>query len=112
VHSILPYFGAIPVDARVVVDGNLISAAGVTAGIDGALRAAALLRSDRVAQMIQLALEYEPEPPFQSGSPRTAPAELVEAARAWYRPMTEARLMTAKRVASRLGISVDERCEL
>jgi len=112
VHSILPYFGAIPVDARVVVDGNLISAAGVTAGIDGALRAAALLRSDRVAQMIQLAMEYEPEPPFQSGSPRTAPAELVEAARAWYRPMTEARLMTAKRVASRLGISVDERCEL
>lgn len=106
VHSLLPYFGAIPVDARVVVDGNLISTAGVTAGIDGALQAAALLRSDRVAQMIQLAMEYAPEPPFHCGSPQTAPAELVEAARAWYRPMTEARLITAKRVAERLGINV------
>jgi len=107
VHSLLPYFGAIPVDARVVVDGKLISAAGVTAGIDGALRAAALLRNERVAQMIQLAMEYDPEPPFRSGSPHTAPAEVLETARAWYRPMVEARLITAKRVAARLGISVD-----
>jgi cyclohexyl-isocyanide hydratase len=60
--DLLRYFGAIPVDARVVLDGNLVSAAGVTAGIDGALRVAAMLRGDEVAQQIQLAMEYAPEP--------------------------------------------------
>ncbi len=106
-HHLLQYFGAIPVDARVVVDGNLITAAGVTSGIDGALRVAALLRGERVAQTIQLCLEYDPEPPFPVGSPRTAPREMVEAARNIYRPLTETRLMSAKRAAARLGIHVE-----
>ena len=59
---------------RVVIDGNLVSAAGVTAGIDGALRVAALLRGDAAAHAIQLYLQYAPEPPFDSGTPETAPA--------------------------------------
>ncbi|MGB0062840.1 MAG: DJ-1/PfpI family protein [Terracidiphilus sp.] len=106
-HHLLPYFGAIPVDERVVVDGNLITAAGVTSGIDGALRVAALLRGDKVAQTIQLCLEYDPQPPFPGGSPQKAPSELVEAARAIYRPLTETRLISAKRAATQLGINVE-----
>jgi cyclohexyl-isocyanide hydratase len=102
---LLEYFGAIPVNARVVVDGKHISAAGVTAGIDGALRVASLLRNERTAQVIQLSMEYAPEPPFDSGSPQSAPPEVLEAALAVSRKTTEARLATAQRVASRLGIN-------
>jgi cyclohexyl-isocyanide hydratase len=102
--DILPLFGAVPVDSRVVVDGNLISAAGVTAGIDGALTATSLLRGDQVAQQIQLSIEYAPEPQFHAGSPKTAPPEVLEAMRAWYRPLTLARAATARRIAAQLGI--------
>jgi cyclohexyl-isocyanide hydratase len=102
--DLLPFFGAIPVDSRVVEDGNLISSAGVTAGIDGALRVAALLRGDRIAQQIQLAMEYAPEPPFQSGSPKTAPPEILEALILQGREMKQARSATARRIAGRLGI--------
>jgi cyclohexyl-isocyanide hydratase len=70
---LLEYFGAIPVDRRVVQDGKLVSAAGVTAGLDGALEVAALLRGDHVAQRIQLAIEYSPEPPFRAALPRRLP---------------------------------------
>jgi cyclohexyl-isocyanide hydratase len=101
---LLEYFGAIPVNARVVVDGKHVSAAGVTAGIDGALRVASLMRNERIAQQIQLSIEYAPDPPFNSGTPQTAPPEVLEAARASVRQITEARLATARRVASRLGI--------
>jgi cyclohexyl-isocyanide hydratase len=76
---LLEYFGAIPVDARVVVDGKQVSAAGVTAGIDGALRVVSLLRGDRAAQMIQLSIQYAPEPPFDSGSPASAPSDVLDA---------------------------------
>jgi cyclohexyl-isocyanide hydratase len=103
-HHLLEYFGAIPVHERVVIDGNFISAAGVTAGFDGALRVAALLRGDSAAQEIQLALEYAPEPPFASGSPATAPPEVLAAAQAALRDVTAARLEIAKRVAERLGL--------
>jgi len=101
---LLPYFGAIPVDERVVEDGKMISAAGVTAGLDGALRLAALLRGDRVAQQIQLAIEYAPAPPFRGGTPRTAPKEILEAAGRAFGEISEARLATARRIAARLGI--------
>ncbi len=77
---LLEYFGAIPIDERVVIDGSFVSAAGVTAGIDGALRVARLLRGDRVAQEIQLQIQYTPEPPFNSGTPASAPPEILEAA--------------------------------
>ncbi len=102
--DLLRYFGAIPVEERVALDGKHLSAAGVTAGIDGALRLAALLRGDRAAQEIQLGIEYAPEPPFNCGSPRSAPPEILEAARAAARPITEARKATAKRISAKLGV--------
>ncbi|MGH6679343.1 MAG: DJ-1/PfpI family protein, partial [Bradyrhizobium sp.] len=85
---LLPYFGAIPVNERVVVDGAWVFAAGVTAGIDGALRLAAELRGDDVAQAIQLQMAYAPEPPFDSGTPETAPTTILEQARRSVRAIT------------------------
>lgn len=103
---LLRYFGAIPVDQRVVVDGKLVCAAGVTAGIDGALRVAAELRGEPTAQLIQLQMQYAPEPPFNSGSPQTAPPAVLEKAEHAVRVITEQRQRTAERVAGRLGIAV------
>jgi cyclohexyl-isocyanide hydratase len=103
---LLPFFGAIPVNERVIVDGNWVFAAGVTAGIDGALRLAAELRGDEVAQTIQLHMAYAPEPPFNSGTPETAPAAILDAARGSVRAITVQREQTARRVAARLGIAV------
>lgn len=105
---LLPFFGAIPVEARVVVDGRHVSASGVTAGIDGALRVAAMLRGDDVARQIQLAIEYSPEPPFECGTPRQAPPDILAAARAAVQGLTDERLATARQVAQRLGIRVAE----
>lgn len=101
---LLPLFGAAPVNERVVIDGNLISAAGVTAGIDGALRLAALLRGDDAARAIQLYLQYAPEPPFDSGTPERAPPAILAAARRAADDITRRREATAQRVAERLGI--------
>ena len=105
---LLPYFGAVPVDARVVVDGKMVSAAGVTAGLDGALRLAALLRGDAAAQRIQLNIQYAPEPPFDSGTPATAPAAILAAERDAYRALTEQRRVTARRVAAGLKVTPPE----
>jgi cyclohexyl-isocyanide hydratase len=102
---LLPYFGAIPVNERVVVDGSWVFA-GVTAGIDGALRLAAELRGDEAAQAIQLQMAYAPEPPFNSGTPETAPAAILDQARLSMRGMTARREATARRVAARLGVAV------
>ncbi|HTA15749.1 MAG TPA: DJ-1/PfpI family protein [Solirubrobacteraceae bacterium] len=77
--------GADATPERVVFDGKLATSAGVTAGIDMALELAAKIAGLQVAQAIQLGLEYDPQPPFDSGSPRTAPAEIVEAVRAYSR---------------------------
>ena len=103
---LLPYFGAIPVNERVVFDGAWVFAAGVTAGIDGALRLAAELRGEEAAQAIQLHMVYAPEPPFHSGTPDTAPATIVQEARRSLQGISARREETARRVASRLGISV------
>jgi putative intracellular protease/amidase len=70
--------GAEPVQERVVFDGKLVTGAGVSAGIDMALALAARIAGDTVAQAIQLGIEYDPQPPFAAGSPRTAPAEVLE----------------------------------
>jgi putative intracellular protease/amidase len=78
-RELLSMFGAIPDDARVVRDGNAITGGGVTAGIDIALNIVADLRGPAVAKMIQLALEYAPAPPFNSGRPETAEPETVAA---------------------------------
>ena len=80
--DLLEAFSAIPVDARVVVDDHLITGGGVTAGIDFALTIVAQHAGDSVAKQIQLAIEYDPAPPFDSGSPAKADAELVAEARA------------------------------
>ncbi|WP_207481308.1 DJ-1/PfpI family protein [Arenibaculum pallidiluteum] len=103
-HHLLPYFGATPVDQRVVVDGKWTFAAGVTAGIDGALRLAADLLGDEIAQEIQLAIAYAPEPPFQSGTPGNAPPQVLQTARKAVASLTAQRQATAERVAERLGI--------
>jgi len=73
----LAQFGATAVRERYVFDGKLVTSAGVSAGIDMALALAAALRSEETAKAIQLAIEYAPRPPFDSGSPATAPADLV-----------------------------------
>jgi cyclohexyl-isocyanide hydratase len=105
---LLPFFGAIAVNERVVVDGSCVFAAGVTAGIDGALRLAAELRGDDAARTIQLYMAYAPEPPFNSGTPDTAPAEILQQARQSAQDITAKRAATARRVAARLGIAVRE----
>jgi transcriptional regulator GlxA family with amidase domain len=69
--------GAQAVAERVVFDGKLVTAAGVSAGIDMALTLAARIAGDAVAQAIQLGIEYDPQPPFDAGSPAKAPAEIV-----------------------------------
>jgi transcriptional regulator GlxA family with amidase domain len=69
--------GAEPVSERVVRDGKIMTAAGVSAGLDMSLSLAAEIAGEEVAQAIQLGIEYDPKPPFHAGSPLTAPAEIV-----------------------------------
>jgi transcriptional regulator GlxA family with amidase domain len=71
-------FGVVPVSERVVVDGKYATAAGVSAGIDLALHLAGRIAGPQAAQTIQLGIEYDPAPPFDAGSPATAPAALVD----------------------------------
>jgi transcriptional regulator GlxA family with amidase domain len=78
----LSELGAEATGERVVFEGKIVTAAGVSAGIDMALALAAAIAGDQVAQAIQLAIEYDPQPPFDAGSPRKAPAEIVELLRA------------------------------
>ena len=73
----LAAFGATPVDERVVIDGDIVTSAGVSAGIDMALVLASRLAGEATAQAIQLSLEYAPEPPFSAGTPKTAPPEIT-----------------------------------
>jgi transcriptional regulator GlxA family with amidase domain len=77
----LDSFGATPVAERVVEDSKVITAAGVSSGIDMALHLAARLAGEEVAKTIQLGIEYDPEPPFDSGSPDKADPSVVEAIR-------------------------------
>ena len=74
----LAALGAKPVAERVVVRGKVITAAGVSAGIDMALHLAQLEAGDDIAMAIQLILEYDPQPPFDAGSPAKAPAHVME----------------------------------
>ncbi|TMA36156.1 MAG: DJ-1/PfpI family protein [Deltaproteobacteria bacterium] len=74
-------FGAEPVAERVVEQGKIITAAGVSAGIDMALRLVARVGGDDLARGIQLGIEYDPAPPFDAGSPRKAPAHVVQLVR-------------------------------
>ena len=74
-------FGAEPVEQRVVEQGKVITAAGVSSGIDMALTLAAHIAGDEIAQGIQLGIAYDPQPPFDSGSTSSAPAEIVDLVR-------------------------------
>jgi cyclohexyl-isocyanide hydratase len=85
----LPSFGAIPVAERVVIDRNRITGGGVTSGIDFALRVIAEIWGERRAQMAQLGLEYDPQPPFAAGSPARAPSELVATMCELMKPLTD-----------------------
>ncbi|MBA3262015.1 MAG: DJ-1/PfpI family protein [Thermoleophilaceae bacterium] len=77
----LERFGARPTGRRVVQQGKIITAAGVSSGIDMGLVLAAKIAGPEIAQAIQLGIEYDPEPPFDAGSPEKAPPEIVELVR-------------------------------
>lgn len=97
----LPAFGAIPVNARVVQDRNRISGGGVTAGIDFALTVIATEWGDDVAKQIQLFLEYNPQPPFDTGSPEKAGPEMVAKAKKQLEVFAAAREKVINEVAAR-----------
>jgi transcriptional regulator GlxA family with amidase domain len=81
-------FGAEPIGERVVEQGRVVTAAGVSAGIDMALRLAARAAGDDVAQAIQLGIEYDPQPPFDAGSPHKAPRHVATMVREMFEQMT------------------------
>lgn len=76
-HHMLERFGAIPVEERIVFDGNRVTGGGVTAGIDFALALTAAIRGEDHARLVQLSLEYDPAPPFDAGSPAGAGPEIL-----------------------------------
>jgi len=98
-RHLLPLFGAIPDEARVARDGNIITGGGVTAGIDFALTVAAELAGDATAQAIQLSLEYAPAPPFDAGRPELAPAHVLAAVQAQMDAILPRRSAEAKTAA-------------
>jgi cyclohexyl-isocyanide hydratase len=102
-RDLLRAFGAEPVARRVVVDGNLVTGGGVTAGIDVALTVAAEIAGRATAEAIQLAIEYDPAPPFSSGSPEAADPALVAAVRRGAEPRQRDRAARVARAAAALG---------
>lgn len=98
-HDFLEKFGAVPVHGRVVRDGNLITAGGVTAGIDFGLAVVAELAGQPQAEAIQLGLEYAPEPPFAAGTPDEAPAAVLAAVKQRLAPTRSAREVIVNRLA-------------
>ncbi|MHB1304751.1 MAG: DJ-1/PfpI family protein [Acidiphilium sp.] len=103
-RHLLPLFGAIADDGRVVRDGNIITGGGVTAGIDFALAVLAEIGGVEQAQTIQLGLEYAPAPPFDAGRPETAPAAILAAYRERMADILPRREAEAREAANRLGI--------
>ena len=99
----LKAFGAIPTKTRVCNDRNRVTGGGVTAGIDFALTLVSMLRDQRTAEAIQLRLEYNPAPPFDSGSPDTAPAEVLAIMRERMAQAQARRTEMIDRAAARLG---------
>jgi cyclohexyl-isocyanide hydratase len=101
-RELLRAFGAEPVGARVVVDGNVVTGGGVTAGIDVALRVAAEIAGRAVAEAIQLAIEYDPAPPFAAGSPERADPAVRDAVAAAAAPRQRDREARVGRAAAAL----------
>lgn len=79
----LTAFGVTPAKERVVIDGHYATAAGVSAGIDMALTLAGRIADDETAQAVQLIIEYAPEPPYNAGSPASAPPAVMEKVMNW-----------------------------
>lgn len=96
----LPRFGAIPVAQRIVRDRNRISGGGVTAGIDFALVLVAELAGEETAKLLQLGLEYDPQPPFDCGAPERAGADRV----ALYDSLVAQRMLAADEVLERVAL--------
>ncbi len=101
-RHLLPLFGAIPDSSRVARDGNVITGGGVTAGIDFALVVAAEIGGATLAQVLQLALEYAPAPPFDAGRPETAPPEIFAIAKARLAAQLSGRQAAVEAAAARL----------
>jgi cyclohexyl-isocyanide hydratase len=99
----LSAFGAIPTNTRVCIDRNRVTGGGVTAGIDFALTLVSKLFDDRTAQAIQLRLEYNPAPPFNAGSPDTAPAEVLALMKERVAPHKARRAEAVARAAAKLA---------
>jgi cyclohexyl-isocyanide hydratase len=97
VHDVLPLLGATPVKSRVVEDRNRITAGGITSGIDFGLRIAARLRGDDFARALELNLEYDPQPPFGTGTPVKAGSKITAAMTQMYQPLNESARAAARR---------------
>jgi cyclohexyl-isocyanide hydratase len=102
-RELLRPFGAEPVAERVVVDGRVVTGGGVTAGIDAALFVAATIAGQRAAETIQLAIEYDPHPPFAAGSPERADPTVREAVR----PAAAARQRERAAAVARAAAALD-----
>ncbi|HEX9471906.1 MAG TPA: DJ-1/PfpI family protein [Bradyrhizobium sp.] len=98
----LERFGATPAKTRVCVDRNRVTGGGVTAGIDFALTLVSIMVDQKTAEAIQLRLEYNPAPPFDAGSPDTAPPELVALFKEKIAPARQRRSEAIERAAARL----------
>jgi len=101
-RDMLSLFGAEPDSSRVARDGNIITGGGVTAGIDFALVVAAELAGEKIAQALQLGIEYAPAPPFNAGRPETAPADVLALVRDRMAKFLPDRLSGAQAAAARL----------
>lgn len=101
VRDVLPVLGAKAVAARVVEDRNRITAGGVTSGIDFAITLAARLAGNEAGQMMELAYEYDPQPPFGSGTPDKAPAGVAAHMKSMYAPLNVAARKAAEQAAKR-----------
>ena len=99
----LSAFGANPTKTRVCVDRNRVTGGGVTAGIDFALTVVSLLIDRQAAEMVQLRLEYNPAPPFNAGSPDTAPPEVLALMKERNAPAQARRGEAVRRAAARLA---------
>jgi cyclohexyl-isocyanide hydratase len=99
----LTAFGAVPTKTRVCVDRNRVTGGGVTAGIDFALTLVSLLLDRKTAEAIQLRLEYNPAPPFNAGSPDTAPPEILALMKEKIAPAQVRRVEKIGRAAARLA---------
>ncbi len=109
-RDLLPLFGAIPDEARVVRDGNVITGGGVTAGIDFALTVVAEVAGEKVAETVQLALEYAPLPPFDAGRPETASSDVRAAYSDMAGDVIERRRADAERAAANLASRAGRTC--